>query len=292
MLLTIFTPTYNRAKTLEQTFKSLCRQQFFDFEWLIIDDGSTDNTTHTVQQFIAQAPFSIRYYQQEHGGKHRAYNHSLALAMGDLFFAVDSDDYLPDGCLITIANCKDKLLHNTRICGIIALKESPDKKVLGKCFSNNIATTTLQELEKNGCNGERSFVFKTNIARQYPFPIIDGEHFVTESVVYDRIGANWSFLTLNHSLTVCEYHTNGLSSNIYNIMMENPIGFMIYHYQRINNASNWCNALRHALRYHAFRTRVGNQTEWSSYHGKYAWIVKLTAPIGILGKCYYKRKCQ
>lgn len=254
MLLTVFTPTYNRANILWRTFESLGKQNFKDFEWLVIDDGSTDDTEEVVRQFIREADFPIKYVKQDHGGKHRAYNRALVIARGEYLFTVDSDDWLTDGSLENSALYLLTLRPNDAMCGIIALKEDANGDLFGVRFPASPMTADLYSLEDMKCNGERSFVLNTRIARQYPFPVIDNEIFVTENVIYDRIGRNWQFLAVNCSLTVCEYQRDGLTKSIYNLMWNNPVGFMIYHYQRINFATNILTAARHALRYLAFRT--------------------------------------
>lgn len=290
MLLTIFTPTYNRSDKLVRTFESLCAQGHSDFEWLIVDDGSTDDTCELVKRFKKEAPFQVHYRYQEHGGKHRAYNEALSLAKGDYFFAVDSDDWLSAGCLDYLWNHLP--IADKSVIGIIALKEDSSGRIFGECFGMSATVTTLQRLEEAGCNGERSFIFKTEVARRYPFPTIEGENFVTESVVYDRIGADWKFMALDWSLTVCEYQCDGLSGNIYQLMWNNPQGFIIYHRQRIDRAYNLSNAVRHTLRYHAFRHIAGRRFRGEKYTGRYSLLVRLLSFVGPLGRMYYKYKCH
>lgn len=293
MILTVFTPTYNRANTLRRTFKSLLKQNFKDFEWLIIDDGSTDETASIAATFNDEAYFPVRYYYQEHGGKHRAYNKALELAAGDYFFTVDSDDWLTVNSLEDIAHnlCANKEFDS--VCGLMALKENVKGMIYGSRFPKSPMLTTLLQLEKLKCFGERSLVFKTQIARMYPFPTIENETFATECLIYDRIGRDWPFLAVNSSLTVCEYQSDGLTENIYNLMWNNPVGFMIYHAQRIEQAPGITSAIQHTLRYHAFRVISKDAKANShSYLGRYRIIVNLLAPIGWLGKIYYKLHCK
>ena len=108
MLLTVFTPTFNRAHTIARTFNSLKQQTFKNFEWLIVDDGSTDSTEKVVEGFIESSDLNIRYIKKENGGKHTAYNLALEQAAGELFFVVDSDDWLPDNSLSDIASLDRK----------------------------------------------------------------------------------------------------------------------------------------------------------------------------------------
>lgn len=293
MFLTVFTPTYNRANTLRRTFESLIKQNFRDFEWLIIDDGSTDETASIAMTFKEEANFLVRYYHQEHGGKHRAYNKALELAAGNYFFTVDSDDWLTVNSLEDIAHNLSVNKGLDSVCGLMALKQNANGRIYGSRFPESPMITKWLQLEKLKCNGERSLVFKTKIARQYPFPIIPGETFVTENVVYEKIGRDWSFLATNNSLTVCEYQSDGLTENIYKLMLDNPVGFMIYHAQRVDQASDIITAIKHTLRYHAFRVIANDSnTKSHSYSGRFQFMVNLLAPLGFLGKIYYKFHCK
>ena len=290
--MTVFTPTYNRATVISRTFESLQQQKSRDFEWLIVDDGSTDNTEAIVTGFQRHSTFPIRYYKVPHGGKHRAYNAGLKLAIGELFFVVDSDDSLTKDSLLTINSVAETLRDRKDICGIIALKENKDGAIYGMPMPHEPVINSLKEFLDCCKDGERSFVFKTEIARKYPFPEIEGEYFVTESVVYERLGKDWGFLIINESLTICEYQSDGLSSNIYNLMLANPIGYMIYHCQRIENSKSLIQAIRHTLRYVAFNSISKSRTQWGKYDGEYRWIVNLLTPVGKIGECYYKYRCR
>lgn len=291
-MVTVFTPTYNRATVISRTFESLQQQKFRDFEWLIVDDGSTDDTEAIVTDFQRHSTFPIRYYKVPHGGKHRAYNAGLELAIGELFFVVDSDDSLTKDSLLIINSVAEILRDRDDICGIIALKENKDGAIYGTPMPHEPVINSLKEFLDCCKDGERSFVFKTEIARKYPFPEIEGEYFVTESVVYERLGKDWGFLIINESLTICEYQSDGLSSNIYNLMLANPIGYMIYHCQRIENSKSLIQAIRHTLRYVAFNSISKSRTQWGKYDGQYRWIVNLFTPVGKIGECYYKYRCR
>lgn len=292
MFLTIFTPTYNWAETLRRVFDSLRVQNIDGFEWLVIDDGSTDDTRRLMGEFMDEALFTVRYHYREHGGKHRAYNDALKLARGKFFFTVDSDDWLSAGSLDVLLQYLPQIYANDSVCGIVALKEDPKGYIYGRRLDVHDNIISLQDLEKMRRTGERSYIFKTEVARRYPFPTIDEENFVTESVVYDRIGADWKFLTIDRPLTVCEYQKDGLSGNIYQLMWNIPQGFIIYHRQRIVRAYSLSKVIRHTLRYHAFRHIAGRRFRGEKYTGRYSVLVRLLSFVGPLGRLYYKYKCR
>lgn len=286
MRLTIFTPTYNRADKLDRLYQSLRRQSCLGFEWLIVDDGSTDGTGAVVSAFQSGAEdFPIRYFRQENGGKHRAYNKALEKAEGDYFFCVDSDDWLAEDAVEHILNACEGL--NDRLF-IAAYKQDEQGKRLSTEFPG-IRECTLRELsDKYRCGGEYSLIFPTALARSFPFPVFDGEKFMGEAVVYDRIGAVADVRLLPQVITVCEYQEDGLSNNLNRIMQRNPAGYCLYFMQRIDLAPSLKERIITAGKYHCFCSFAGEQQ--SEYTGKYKLLVKLTKPLGALFRVYYVRK--
>ena len=286
MLITVFTPTYNRANTITRTFESLKKQRFSDFEWLIIDDGSTDDSETIIKNLSADCDFVIRYIKKDNGGKHTAYNLALDEARGDLFFTVDSDDWLPEDSLERIASHFKSIACEKSLAGIVGLKENQHCELIGKSFRRDVFTASFRELELSGQHGERSIIFKTKIAREYRFPVIDGERFMTEGVVYDRF-CKYSFLILNEVFTTCEYQEDGLSSNPKTLMMRNPGGYMLYYRNRIDLASTLRERIGYVLRYNVFRHLIkGNHPE--SYHGPHSILVHVLNIVNPLTTYYYK----
>lgn len=263
MLITIFTPTYNRAHTLERTFKSLCAQDCKDFEWLVVDDGSTDETEYLIERCSKEAAFPIRYFKKANGGKHTAYNLGLKEAKGELFFDVDSDDWLPDNFMEIIQRCLPAIINNPEIAGIIGLKSDKDGKLLGKVLSEDYTAIPYTELIKY-LKGEYSLIFKTEIARLFNFPIIEGETFIPETIIYDMF-VNFCFMTDNNIHTYCEYLPDGLSMSYNKCLVENPIGFKMFHQGRLKICKNLPDRIVNMIRIIAFaelaRKRNGLKTE-------------------------------
>ncbi len=237
--ITVFTPTYNRAYILKKLYFSLQRQSFTDFEWLIVDDGSTDDTVSYVQTWTnAGNTFSIRYYKQKNGGKHRAINYGLQLAEGELFFVVDSDDYLTDDALMKIDVWFKEARDNSLIGAIAANKgiskyETPNE-VSKKAFLDQsfLEMGTFRENGRLVLNGEKAIVFYTELHRKYPYPEFEGEKFLTEAVVYNRI-ANDGYITRFYNDIICiyQYQTDGLSANGMDIYLNNPHGYGLWIYE-------------------------------------------------------------
>lgn len=208
MLFTVFTSTYNRAYSLRRLYESLKRQSISDFEWLIVDDGSYDNTRSLVEEFISEKILNINYIYQINGGKHRAINNGLLHAKGELFFNVDSDDYLLADSLLIISQYFDQIKQNCRFAGVCGLK----------CFENGEPTGGYLSQDFYDWSplirpyrGDMAEVFRTDIARRYPFPDYEGENFCPEGIVLNRIGKDYLLRYFNRKIYICEYLSDGLT---------------------------------------------------------------------------------
>jgi len=287
MYLTVMTPTYNRQGLLRRLYDSLCSQSCHNFEWLIVDDGSTDETKEIVNSWIEEKQIRIRYIYQANSGKAAAFNTGIKNAEGELLFCVDSDDYLSDTAVADIAACEGDI-EDKSICGILALKSDINGKLLGGPLPEQENYLSSFELsEKHGYNGEWSLIYKTEILKHNIFPIIRGEKFITECVVYDRIAQEYRMRLLNKVLTVCEYQENGYTGNLITNMLNNPTGYKIYYAQRIDMAYTWKARIGYIIRYNVFSQLSPDKNY--NYTGKYRLFVKLLWFAGILGRLYYRR---
>ncbi len=286
-LITIMTPTYNRANLLIRLYESLNRQKYTDkFEWLIVDDGSSDNTKETIDNIKKETKLNVRYIYQKNAGKYKAVNTGINTSKGELFFCVDSDDYLADDAIENIFNTYKKI-QGDNVAGILALKSDLNNNILANKIPRNIEYINTYLIEKM-CRGEWSLIYKTSILKQYLFPDVGNEKFVTECVVYDRIAQKYKMYVLNKILTICEYQDDGLTQNIFKTMINNPTGYKIYHMQRIDMADKLKLRIKHIMSYHAFRKMSDNKKY--QYEGKHKLLVNLLCFTGLLGKVYYKRR--
>lgn len=233
--ITVFTPTYNRAYILEKLYRSLCRQSFTDFEWLIVDDGSVDETEKLICGWISEAKFTIRYYKTENGGKHRAINYGLNNADGELFFTMDSDDELTVDALEKIDKWFESIAEEKDICGIVANKgitvDSTPNYTFASPFLDKtwIETYTYQENGILALSGERAIILYTDFHKKYPFPEFQGEKFITEAVVYNRIAHDGFRLRFyNDIIWIYEYQSDGLTMAGSSIFIKNPMGYGLW----------------------------------------------------------------
>lgn len=237
-VITIFTATYNRAALLPVLFASLKIQTSLNFEWIIVDDGSTDNTEQVIAAYKKEASFNIIYHKQQNQGKHIAINKGLELANGNYFYIVDSDDRLPEKS-IEIINKKIKLIENEKnIAGVVGLKCYFDATTVGsKDLKENLICSHLEHRFKYNYIGDRAEVIKTKVFREFLFPKYGTENFVPESIVWNRIAQKYKMLFFPENVYECEYLEDGLSFKSIKLRRKNPIGISIL-YKELGNTKS------------------------------------------------------
>lgn len=225
---TIFTPTYNRAYIIGQLYESLKRQTVKKFEWLIIDDGSMDETEEVFTRWIKEEnEFAIRYYKQENGGKCRAINKALDFANGKLFLVVDSDDILTDDALEKICKWESKLPKD-KYCAVSGnLGTSVDCTPNTQLNTEYFDGTALNRYDV--IDGERAIAFYTSIHRKYKYPEFEGEKFITEAVTWNRMAADgYKIRFFNDIICVYEYQEDGLTKAGNSVFLNNPKGYGLW----------------------------------------------------------------
>ena len=232
--LTIFTPCYNRAHLLPQLYESILTQEGANFEWLIVDDGSTDDTREVVERFITEHKIPISYYYKPNGGKHTAINYGVAKAKGSLFFIVDSDDFLSDDALKFIDSAWQKIKENSKICGIIGLSEFTNGQLVGDAFLEEEWYLSFSDYYlKYHLRGDKSVAFKTSVMKEYPFPEADGIRYVFEAVVWHEMAKKHDVLAQNKVIQYKEYLEEGISDSSYKMWYIKSMAFS--HFQLIAN---------------------------------------------------------
>jgi glycosyltransferase involved in cell wall biosynthesis len=217
-MITILTSTYNRAYILDKAYQSLLRQTDADFEWIIIDDGSTDNTKELVENWIAENRITIIYEYKKNGGKQAALNDVFPLAKGELIIILDSDDYLSDDAVATIKHEWNQLSIQTRkeIAGLVFLRGySSTTKPMSTFYPINYHRTNFIKLRhKDHVKGDKAEVLRTDIWREFPFPIYFGEKFCTEMVVFYRIARKYDAIFINKIIYFGDYLNDGLTAKL------------------------------------------------------------------------------
>lgn len=230
MFLTIFTPTYNRAQHLKEAFASLQNQRFRDFEWLVIDDGSTDDTEAVVKALAASdSSISMRYFRKKNGGKHTAINYASDLAEGDFFLFLDSDDKLCAGALDILIPHLDKIKNDDSVGALAAIRLSDYGTPLGLEPGHTVTGCWLKLQAKKILDGDYTWCMKTALLKSYKFPVFKGERFLTEAIAFNRMLKNYEVVYIPEELEIGGYNADGLTFNSDAIFRNNPNGYRLYH---------------------------------------------------------------
>lgn len=246
-MLTIFTPTYNRKNLLFNLYQSLCKQRNRNFVWMIVDDGSTDETEKDVSDWQNENVLQILYFFKENGGKHTAHNYAVEKCNTEFFICVDSDDRLSEDAVNIIYECCDRVKNLVNIAGVIfpswdGKKEIKYPKISRFCSIRNL-------YDKLGYRGETALVFKTAVLKKYLFPVFENEKFQLESVIYDAISKEYKMLLDHRLFYEILYQQDGYTNNILELLKANPKGLSFDIHQRINLTDGFWNKLRQYARY-------------------------------------------
>lgn len=227
MKISILTPTYNRARLLNKLYKSLVENTKYDveIEWLIMDDGSTDNTSQEVEKFIKENKFDIQYYSQENKGKMVAINNLIGYATGDLIIECDSDDYFKSNAFLTIENTYNEMDENTY--AFCYLKYDQNECNIGNLFKQK-ETTMFDLYFKQGEDGEKVLVYNAKIRKQFSYELENNEKFITEARMYHKMDLQYKIKCFNEPIMICEYQEEGYSKNIIEVFKNNPFGYHQY----------------------------------------------------------------
>ncbi len=225
--LTVFTPTYNRVNLLPKLYESLCRQTNKNFIWMLIDDGSADNTKELTEIWNSEKKIEIQYFYKENGGMHTAHNLAYHLIETELNICIDSDDYMPENVVELILNRWKSISDKTKIAGIIGLDADSGGNIIGTKIPENLYQGSLADLyQKYGVKGDKKIILRTDIVKEYPrYPEFQGEKLVPLGILYLMIGKDYDFIYQNEIYCIVEYQNEGSSNTILRQYKQSPKGF-------------------------------------------------------------------
>lgn len=239
MLISVLTPTYNRGYIIKKLYDSLLEQLDKSFEWIVIDDGSIDDTEKIFQKILEDKKINLKYIKKENGGKHTAINKGLEFAKGEIIIIVDSDDYLTQNAIQRIREESKKILNRKEFAGVSFRKiRISDKKIIGNNLLKEEYTDTnsIDYRYKYKIYGDIAECFKLEILKKFPFPIYENEKFVPEALVWNRIANNYKMRFFNNEgLYMCEYLPDGYSQQFDKLRIENPEAYKDYYKEEIYN---------------------------------------------------------
>lgn len=252
-MITVFTSTYNRGYLLANLYRSLCDQTCQNFEWLIIDDGSLDETEAIINEFVLEKKIDIRYFKQDNSGKHVAINRGVEKAKGELFFIVDSDDVLVENAIERLNYFYNQIKDNDSFAGVSGTCLTLfGNRIGGDMRYNQLDCSPLELRIKYKISGDMSEAVKTKILRNYSFPVFEGEKFCPEALVWNRLSQRYIFRYFNEGLCKCEYRSDGLSAKIVRLRMDSSRASLLYYSELYHMNIPFLHKIKAAINYWRF----------------------------------------
>lgn len=264
--LTYYTPTWNRDKLLKQLYDSLCQQTNKDFIWLIVDDGSTDKTKDVADEWIKEGILNIKYVYKENGGKNTGIDIAHQMCDTEFIMCVDSDDFLSTDATEVLYNYFDKIQDNS-IVGLVGRRAHYDGTPFNKNWATNNDVICFYNIkDKYGYSEDTTLIFKTDIVKRFHFPKIQGERFITESVLYQQFLYDYKLMMFEECIYLAEYQEVGYTSQGLDLFLKNPKGFLY---------SLWVDA------FYAIKTKKPLKRRLGIMASYYAWkkVLKQSTPI-------------
>ena len=272
-MITILTPTFNRAHLLPRLFESLTHQTDFNFEWLVIDDGSTDGTSDLFAgKTFLSAPFPIRYYRQENGGKHRALNAGVKQAKGDFIFIADSDDWLLPQSVAIVGQHTSAIADDNTFAGVAGLDVFDDERIVGTGLPQHIIDCNAMDIRyRYHVDGDLKEVFKTTVLQEFPFPEIQDEKFCPEQLVWFRIAQKYKLRYFNTPIYVAEYQPNGITTSIIRVRMLAPQATCMMYAEMLAYKIPFKEKIKAAINFWRFKACAPSRVMITTLKGGWRW---------------------
>lgn len=286
-LVTIITPTYNRAEKLPILYESLINQTNKDFEWLIVDDGSEDTTDKCVKIFQKESAFSIKYIKKENGGKHTALNTGIRTITTTLTVIVDSDDLLLPDAVELIHRYYNKYINNREVGALTFLRSGKFGKPIVKLPKDEYVDSYIKCRIRENRPGDMAEVFYTEVLKKYPFPEFLGERFLSEDVVWIELGKKFQHVFINKAIYQCEYLEGGLTDNDKPLKFASPLGSMMRGKMLMTRECGWKANIKGAIIYNCYKHEVKGKVPDSVAVNSLSdrIVIFMTQP---LGRVFYK----
>ena len=246
--LSVITPTYNRGHLLQRCYDSLCSQADMDFEWIIVDDGSTDNTEAIVNSF-PKAPFSITYEKKENGGKHTALKSAHSYIHGEYVLILDSDDYLTCNAIQVVRQAWTSYADRTDIGIVTFLKGACETEPNCTASTPNVPVDILRYKRTIIHSSDCCEVIRADLFRKYPFPVFQGERFIAECALWNRVALTHKCVYINKVIYICEYLEGGLTDSGRAMRIRNPRGGMFTSQLRMSPNNFFSQRIKYGLLY-------------------------------------------
>ncbi|MEG1003853.1 MAG: glycosyltransferase family A protein [Clostridium sp.] len=288
-ILTVFTPTYNRAYILNKCYESLKKQNNKNFKWLIIDDGSTDSTKEIVEKWKMDCDFQINYIYKENGGMHTAHNTAYENIDTEINVCIDSDDYMPSDAVDKILKAWNKS-EKDNIAGIIGLDMYESGEVVGTKLPIDVKEATLFDIyNKYKVRGDKKLVYRTELTKKYKYPEFQGEKYVGLAYKYNKIDEDYKLAVVNEFFCVVEYMEDGSSRNMLKQYRNNPKGWCFYRLENLKNKNaSTIYKFKECIHYVSSALMIKDKKIFKEV--PYKLMIILAFPIGYLLNAYIIKK--
>lgn len=308
--LTIFTPAYNRAHTIERTYKSLCEQTNHDFGWLVVDDGSTDNTRSLICSLISDVEvisetefygysidspwLQVHYIYQKNQGMHGAHNTAYNAINTELNTCIDSDDFMPNDAVEKILrlwnslSAEDKLKYS----GVVALDVANQTlDVIGDILPKNKKSTTINGYYEQGGKGDKKLIYRTDVIKSVPpYPLFEGEKYVGLGYKYRLIDQKYELLILNEPVCIVDYQPDGSSHSMYKQYWNNPRGWVFSRKIEMQYTKSFLRKVFVCAHYVSSCIKIRNKNFLSESPCKV--LTLFSVPLGVLMFLYIRYKVK
>lgn len=285
--ITVFTPTYNRAHTLERCYKSLCSQTNKDFIWLIIDDGSTDNTKEAVEKWVEENKIEIRYAYKENGGLHTGYNKAYELCDTELLVCLDSDDdFEIEAIDIILKACQGEEFE--RCLGLVTNQHYRESgKIIGNDFPKQLEKISYYDFYyRYNLMGDKVFVIKTKYIKNFRFPVFDNEKLYPTGDVYLNVKGEYKII--RNKIMNKEYLEDGYTKSSLKKYILNPKGFAASHRYKMTILKGTKRIIKSTIQYIGNAKLARNNNIINNSPKKLVTIVLY--PLGIVWYCILSRE--
>lgn len=288
--LSIVTPVYNRASLLGACYRSLCQQTCFDFEWIIVDDGSMDAPEKEVSSF-SEDLFPIYFIQKENGGKHTALNAAHPYIHGKFVLILDSDDYLTEEAVLRIKEAWEGYVNDPQIGVVIFLKgsreDAPHCTAPDEYTPVDILRYKRNPIRSNDC----CEVIRTELFLQYPFPVFPGERFIAECALWNRVATTHKCIYINKVIYICEYLPGGLTDSGRAMRIQNPRGGMYTSLLRMCKKNYFKQRIKYGLLYCCYGYFAGMELGMLLKENPYKVLTSVCMLPGYVLYQKWKKEC-
>lgn len=288
-LVSIITPAYNRRRLLNNCYASLLAQTDYGFEWIIVDDGSTDNTSETVKEFDTDR-FPVVYVRKENGGKHTAMNAAHPYINGDYVLVLDSDDTLVKTAVEQVKSAWEKYADDEKIGVVTFLKGAsvaePNCIADDEGIPVDIMRYKRRILHTNDC----CEVIRSKLFKEYPFPELEGERFISECALWNRVSFTHKCVYVNSVIYLCEYLEGGLTKSGRKLRITNPLGGMFICDIRMDRKNYFKERIKYGLLYTCYGFFAKQKPRQMAKKCRAKGLMWLCLPFGWALYRYWKEK--